>query len=59
MKHILIFPALCLLLSLQACTILGFEASSSETTTTSVDNEDLNKRVTALEKRVKALEEKH
>ena len=58
MKQILVFSVLSLLFSLQACTILGFEASSSETSTTNVDNKDLNERVTDLEKRVKALEEK-
>jgi hypothetical protein len=59
MKQILVFSVLSLLFSLQACTILGFEASSSETSTTNVDNKDLNERVTDLEKRVKALEEKY
>ena len=58
MKQILILSVLSLLFSLQACTILGFEASSSESSTTNVDNKDLNERVTDLEKRVKALEEK-
>ncbi len=58
MKQILVFSVLSLLFSLQACTLLGFEASSSETSTTNVENQDLNQRVTDLEKRVKALEEK-
>lgn len=58
MKQILVFSVLSLLFSLQACTLLGFEASSSETSTTKIENQDLNQRVTDLEKRVKALEEK-
>jgi len=44
---------------LSACTILGFEAESTETSTTTVQNENLEGRVSALEKRVEALEKKH
>ena len=41
---------------LPGCTLLGFEASSTKTT--NVKSEDLDARITALEKRVTALEEK-
>ncbi len=57
MKLMMFIWSMVTVVMLSGCTILGFEAKSTKTT--NVETEDLSARITALEKRVSALEAKH